>query len=206
MNILVTGGNGRMARHFKSSDNIVFFTPHREDLNLESYDSMDTYLENKNIDGLVLNAFQYLPGEVTLENFRHVDKDFHRATQVNLLSTLYLYLKLKNSLKFIIFLSTGLDPVHETNHIFYRNNKASVSDLLERIAHLEKKVKTLFLHPGHMHDDFTFEQSAVQVTKMIENLDKFKDLGTYGIFEKDKMEYRELANIKSYETLNTFYL
>lgn len=206
MNILVTGGNGRMARHLKSTDNTTFFTPHRKDLDLESYESIDNYLHEKNIDGLVLNAFQYLPGEVTLDNFKAVDREFHRATQVNLLGTLYLYLKLKHNLKFIIFLSTGLDPEFETNHIFYRNNKANVSDLLERISYLEKKVKTIFLHPGHMHDDFTFEQSAIQVTKLIENIDKFKDLGTYGIFDKDKMEYRELKSIKSYETFNTIHL
>lgn len=206
MNVLVTGGNGRMARHLKSNDNLTYYSPGRDEMELGSYDSIDEYLENKNIDGLVLNAFQYLPGEVTLENFRHVDKDFLKATQVNLLSTLYLYLKLKNSLKFIIFLSTGLDPVHETNHIFYRNNKANLGDLLQRINCVEEKVKTVFVHPGHMHDDYTFKQSAVQVTKMIENLDRFKNLGTYGIFEKDKMEYRELESIKSYHTLNTFEL
>ena len=206
MNILITGGNGRMARHLKSTDNTTFYTPHRTELNLESYDSIDNYLQGKEINGLVLNAFQYLPGKVTIETFKQQSEQFFKATQVNFLATLYMYLKLKDNLKFIIFLSTGLDPVRESNHIFYRNNKANVADLLERMSHLEKKVKTIFLHPGHMHDDFTYTQSAMQVTKMIENIDKFKDLGTYGIFEKDKIEYRELKNIKSYETLNVIKL
>jgi len=206
MNVLVTGGNGRMARHLESNNNITYYSPGRDEMDLASYDSIDSYILDKQIDGLVLNAFQYLPSELNLDIFKAVEHEFLRATQVNLLATLYMYLKLKDNLKFIVLLSTGLDPVHETNSIYYRNNKANLGDLLERIYYVDKKVKTIFIHPGHMHDDYTFKQSAVQVTKMIENLDKFKNLGTYGIFEKDKMEYRELESIKSYHTLNTFEL
>lgn len=206
MNVLVTGGNGRMARHLKSNDNLTYYSPGRDEMDLGSYDSIDEYISDRQIDGIVLNAFQYLPSELNLDIFKAVEHEFLRATQVNLLATLYMYLKLKDNLKFIILLSTGLDPVHETNSIYYRNNKANLGDLLERIYYVDKKVKTIFVHPGHMHDDYTFKQSAIQVTKMIENLDRFKNLGTYGIFEKDKMEYRELESIKSYHTLNTFEL
>lgn len=201
MRILVTGGKGRMARHLKSIDGLEFYTPGRDELDLESYDSIDKYLEDKSIDGLILNAYQYLPGQVNIENFRTIDKEFLKATQVNLLSTLYLYNKLKDSLKFIIFLSTGLDPQHETQHIFYRNNKASVSDMLERLAYCEDGVKTIFLHPGHMHDEYTYSQSASQVTKLVLKMEELKNLGTYGIFNKDKMEATLLANIKSYQTI-----
>lgn len=206
MNILVTGGNGRMARHIQSTDKCTFFKPTREELNLESYDSIDAYLEGKNIEGLILNAFQYLPGQLTLDTFRTLDSEFLKATQVNLLSTLYLYRKLENSLKFIIFLSTGLDPKHENQHIFYRNNKNTVSDMLERLSYSENKVKTIFLHPGHMHDDFTFTQSALQVTKLAEKIDELDNLGTYGIFDKEKMRATKLASIKSYDTIGVVEL
>lgn len=206
MNVLVTGGNGRMARHIVSSDTVKYLTPTREELNLELYTSVDNYLKDKIVDGLILNAFQYLPGEVTLDNFKFVEKEFIKATQVNLLSTLYLYLKLKSNLKFIIFLSTGLDPEHESNHIFYRNFKANVSDLLERLYYQDKLVKTIFLHPGHMHDDFTFSQSALQVSKLVDKIDQLDNLSTYGIFDKDKMQASKLANIKSYQTIETLQL
>ena len=201
MRILVTGGQGRMARHLKSIDNLEFLTPGRDELDLESYDSIDTYLQDKTIDGLILNAYKYLPGQLNVENFRTVDKEFLKAVQVNLLSSLYLYNKLKDSLKFIIFLSTGLDPQHETQHIFYRNSKASVSDMLERLAYCEGGVKTIFLHPGHMHDEYTYSQSALQLTKLVLKVEELKNLGTYGIFNKDKMEATLLANIKSYQTI-----
>lgn len=206
MKVLVTGGKGRLASRLVSTTTVEFVKPSREELNLESFDSIDKFLSLHNIDGLVLNAFQYLPGEVTIENIRNINQEFIKATQVNLLGTLYLYLKLKDKLKFLIFLSTGLDPKREINHIYYRNNKAFVSDLLERISYKDNNVKTVFLHPGHMHDDYTFNQSALQLTKVIEKIDSFENLGTYGIFNKDKMEATKLANIKSYNTIGIVHL
>lgn len=206
MNILVTGGNGRMARYIESTEDINFYTPGREELDLNSYDSIDKYLISKKIDGLILNGYQYLPGELTLDNFRNVTDQFIKATQVNLLSTLYLYEKLKETVKFIIFLSTGLDPEHETQHIYYRNSKASVSDMLERLAYTNNKVKTVFLHPGHMHDEYTYSQSAKQLIKLVCKIDSLDNLGTYGIFDKDKMQATKLANIKSYQNIGEIQL
>lgn len=206
MKVLVTGGSGRMARHIQSNSKIELKAPSRDDLDLSSYDSIDNYLINRSFDGIVLNAYQYLPGEVTLDNFKQVDNQFFKSTQVNLLGTLYLMLKLKQSLKFVIFMSTGLDPKIEKQHIFYRNSKAQISDLLERMAYVDSNIKVVFLHPGHMHDEHTYSQSAKQVVKLIEKVDELDNLGTYAIFDKDKMEATQLANIKSYETINRIQL
>ena len=41
MNVLVTGGNGRMARHFESTDKITFLKPNREELDLLSLESLE---------------------------------------------------------------------------------------------------------------------------------------------------------------------
>ena len=206
MKVLITGGTGRMAKHIQSTPTTVLETPSKGNLDLSSYDSIDKYLINRSFDGLVLNAYQYLPGEVTLDNFRHVDNQFLKSTQVNLLGTLYLLLKLKQSLKFVVFMSTGLDPKIEKQHIFYRNSKAQISDLLERITYVGDSPKVIFLHPGHMHDEYTYTQSAKQVVKLIEKIDELDNLGTYAIFDKDKMEATQLANIKSYETINRLQL
>lgn len=215
MNILVTGGNGRMARHFESTDKLTYYLPSRQELDLSSLDSIDNYLnsnalkgllDSRPIQGLVLNAFHYPPGKVELDSIRKHYDSFLNATKVNLLATIYLYKKLKENLKFIIFFTTGLNPKSELSHIYYRNSKLSIIDLLERISYSDTEIKTLLVHPGHMHDEYTFKQSTLQVTKMIENLDEFKHLGHYGIFDKDKMEYRELESLTSYNTVKTIKL
>jgi len=202
VNILVTGGNGRLAQKLRSTPDFNFLTPSREELNLSSYSSIDKFLEEKTVDGLILNAFHYLPSDIDLNNIKSFNEGFIESTKVNLLSTLYLYLKLNHNLKFIVFLSTGLDPIHESNHIFYRNSKAAVSDLLERLWYRDQKIKTIFVHPGHMHDDYTFSMSALQLVNLVSKIDELKNLTTYGIFDKDKMQAQELESIKSYHTVN----
>jgi hypothetical protein len=206
MNILVTGGHGRMAKKLKSTEDLKFYLPSRAELNLESFDSINNYLENKKIDGLVLNAYHYLPGDVTIDNIKVIENEFSKAAKVNILSTVYLYKKLKDNLKFIILLTTGLDPEFETNYIYYRNSKSNLVDLLERTYHIDKQVKTVFLHPGHMHDDYTYNQSALQLTKFISKIDDLKNLNTYGIFDKDKMQANLLENSRSYETVEIIEL
>lgn len=206
MKVLVTGGHGRMAEKLQSTDDITFYTPSRAELNLESFDSIDSYLENKSIEGLVLNAYHYLPEDVTLDNVRAIENEFSKAAKVNILSTVYLYKKLKDSLKFIVLLTTGLDPKFETNYIYYRNSKNNVVDLLERVYYIDKGVKTIFLHPGHMHDEYTYSQSALQLTKFISKIDDLKNLSTYGIFDKDKMQANLLENSRSYQTVEVIEL
>lgn len=206
MNILVTGGNGRMAKHFKSTDKIKFLTPGREELDLASQDSIDSYLKKQTpinfpaIDGILLNAVGYPPGKIDIFNFNGVTESFLNAAKVNLIATIHLYKRLEHQLKFIALMTTGLDPETELSSPYYRNSKMAVADLLTRLSFSETKIKTLFIHPGHMHDDYTFKQSALQVSKMFENIDKLKHLGHYGIFNKDKMECRELESLISYQT------
>lgn len=207
MNILVTGGNGRMARHIKSSATVNYLLPGRQELDLGSFNSIDNYLQGKQIDGIILNGYEYPPtNEITLENIREFKDRFENSNRANTLGTLYLYLKLKNNLKFMFFLTTGLNPEKEPNFIFYRNSKASVADMLKRITFKDKKVKVVFIHPGHMHDDYTFKQSALQFEKLVEKVDTLENLACYAIFDKDKMKARKLESIFSYNTLETIEL
>ncbi len=206
MNVLVTGGNGRMARHLESTDKITFLKPNREELDLTSLDSIDNYISANTIDGILLNAVHYPPGKIDMDNFRGQAESFLNATKVNLVATIYLYKKLQDSLKFISSMTTGLDPETELSSPYYRNSKMAQADMLVRLSYSDKKIKTFFIHPGHMYDDYTFKQSALQVTKMIEDTDRFKHLGHFGIFDKDKMECRELYSLTSYDTVEIIKL
>jgi len=206
MNVLVTGGNGRMARHLESTDKITFLKPNREELDLTSLDSIDNYISAHTIDGILLNAVHYPPGKIDLNNFRGQAESFFNATKVNLVATIYLYKKLQDSLKFISLMTTGLDPETALSHPYYRNSKMAVADMLVRLSYSDEVVKTFFIHPGHMHDDYTYKQSALQVAKMIEDTDKFKHLGHYGIFNKDVMQCKELYSLTSYDTVEIIKL
>ncbi len=206
MNVLITGGNGRMARHIESTDKITFLKPNRQELDLASLDSIDNYLNTHTVDGILLNAVHYPPGKIDLNNFRGQAESFFNATKVNLVATIYIYKKLQDNLKFISLLTTGLDPETELSSPFYRNSKMAVADMLVRLSYSDKKIKTFFIHPGHMHDDYTYKQSALQITKMIEDTDRFKNLGHYGIFNKDVMQCKELYSLTSYNTVEIIKL
>lgn len=215
MKILVTGGTGKMARHIKSTQDLEFLLPSKRELNVGDYNSVQKYLkENKDIEGIVLNAVQYLPNigpggnintdNFTLEEYTKVKEASIEGLKVNLLPSLQFIYTLKDQLKFIILLSTGLDPILENNYVLYRNSKASIQDLLIRVANLDKhkELKIISLHPGHMHDEYTFTQSAKQVVKFIENLDKMESCQTYGIFDKTKMQTTKIDGYTQLEIID----
>ena len=99
MNVLITGGNGRMARHIESTDKITFLKPNRQELDLASLDSIDNYLNTHTVDGILLNAVHYPPGKIDLNNFRGQAESFFNATKVNLVATIYIYKKLQEVTK-----------------------------------------------------------------------------------------------------------
>lgn len=218
MKVLVTGGTGRLAKNFISTDKIDFLLPGRLELDLSNFYSIDKYLEdNKDIVGVILNGVEYLPAiediqnnftnGLTLDGYDKLSNSLTNGIRINNLAPLQIISKLKDKLKFIIHLSTGLDPIIENKHILYRNSKASTFDLINRVVNTEsyKDIKFIGIHPGHMHDSFTYLQSAKQLTKVVENLDRFEKGWIYGIFDKEKMEATKLEGF-TYTQLATIEL
>ena len=52
-----------------------------------------------------------------------------------------------------------------------------------------------------MHDEFTFTESAKQVVKFIENLNKMESCQTYAIFDKTKMQATKIDGCTHLETI-----
>jgi len=144
MRVLVTGGKGKIASNIHSTDNITFLKPGREELELNSTESILNFTDReKDIDGLVINGWVFHSdmfnewGLMSLKNDDYLDKlswlpgKFQNHTQVNYFANQLLLRRYYKSLKFIMFFNT--DTSNRKYH-HYSNEKLMINDLFCRLT------------------------------------------------------------------------
>lgn len=213
MKVLVTGGEGRLAQKLKSDSGIEYLLPPKSKLDLQNYSSIDTYLQrNKNIEGIILNAIKYVPdfNNTVAEESNFSKSEYNKlrdqsieGLEINLLPIVQFMATLKNQLKFVILLTTGLNVKLDNNHILYRNSKNAMQDLIYRIIHTEgyESIKAISLHPGHMHDEYTYSTTAKQITAVLKNIHKLESCCTYALYDKTNMYVEKIVDQTTLERI-----
>ena len=179
MRVLVTGGKGKIASNIHNTKNITFLKPGREELDLNSVNSILSY--NEDIDGLIINGWKFHSdvfnkwGHLSLENGDWIEKlkllpDSWKDNQmVNYTSNQILLRKYYTTLKFIMFFNT--DTSNRKYH-HYSNEKLMVNDLFCRLTKEPyfKHIKYISAVPSAMIDKH-LEGVGRNIVNMIENLD-----------------------------------
>lgn len=196
MKILVTGGNGKLATKLKMNDSYSFLTPGKDELDLLNPHSIKVYYEkNKDIDGIILNAF--LPAHnpystIPSNNWTNYDCLNENAIlswkylfQLNSIATMQLMYLYNLNLKFVIGLITGkIEYKDNINSFPYVFQKEILANTLDRISYDEcfSNTKIFKINPGPMRNDEEYENhSNIICNYVLTNIDNAENRKSYSL-------------------------
>lgn len=179
MKILVTGGNSRFAKKLKEVGGDKYITPTKQELNLVDKASILRFYENnKDIDGIIFNA-KNSGGEVfsTVEQWLDSNNEamLIDVLKLNYIATGLLVHLYKDSLKFVVGLSTGMIN-HDSKpqccpvYIFEKEILKNTIERFSYTQHLEG-IKMFSINPGPMNTDQEYYNHAVKMDRIVSNLD-----------------------------------
>lgn len=190
MKILVTGGDGRLAKKLKSKNSDVFITPSKTELDLLNPNSIkDIVSMYPNVNGIILNAtirYNELDSLTTDDWFDvEVNNRLIEIFRLNVLASSQLTYSYQNSLKFVIGLTTGY--IEPKSHIdcceSYILGKDMLSSHLYRLSNKFKDTTILTINPGPMRNEGDFDYNANTLIKLIENINECESGKSYEISE-----------------------
>lgn len=183
MRLLITGGNGKLAKKFKELNGDIVLNPSKEELNLLDTNSILKFYENhKDVDGIILNATLY-PSSF---------HEFHEFFDINILNNLIDAFKLvaignqqlinlyKENIRFVINVSSGATNNKRPygDHFGYKLVKTISNFVIEEYSVNKNKsydnIKLITFNPSHMEYEKEYESQAELLTKMVNQIDKFK--------------------------------
>ena len=179
MKILITGGNSSFAKKLKEIGGDKYITPTRQELDLVDKASILKFYENnKDIDGIIFNARN--SGNDLLSTVEQWLDSGNEAMLIDVLklnyiatgALIHLY---KDSLRFVVGLSTGMinhdsKPQCCPSYIF---EKEILKNTIERFSYTQRLegIKMFNINPGPMNTDQEYYNSAIKMDKIVSNLD-----------------------------------
>jgi hypothetical protein len=171
MKILVTGGQSQFGRALKEIHGDIILNPGKEELDLESIDSVMSYTNNNpDIEYIIFNANQnYYSSLNTTEEFTDESKvdGLHKLFMIQVVSTGILLHQYKSTLKKVIGLSTGMVNEPETDSYVF--GKELLTTTFSRLSHLEEftSVQFVTINPGPMNSDTEYKNHSHKLIQWI---------------------------------------
>lgn len=208
MNILITGGNGRLARKFKETSNENIFNPSKSELNLLDKQSIiDFYNSNPNIDGIILNATMYPSEFYEFDNYFNDDilNRFINSFKLVAIGNQQLINLYKNKIKFVINISSGVtnNKKPHGDYFGYKLVKTISNFIIQEYSvnkqNLYDNIKFIILNPTHMVLDDDYNEQSKILSNIIKSIDKFK---TGFEYYTDKSKPNQITDVNETHSIN----
>lgn len=181
--IIITGGNGKLAKKFKQAYSNLVLNPSKEELNLLDSKSIIDYYNgnNEDIDGLVLNATLYPSDFDRFQKFFDVNilnqfVDSFKLVAIGNQQLINLY---KDKIKYVVNVSSGITFNKKPlgMHFGYKLQKTISNFIIEEYSIREQysHIKFITLNPSHMETDEHYEKESKLLFDIIQNIDQFKN-------------------------------
>jgi hypothetical protein len=183
MKILITGGDGKLAKKFKKVYGENCLNPSKSELNLLDKSSIINYYNNnKNIDGILLNATLYPSNFYEFDEFfnEHVINDFINSFKLVAIGNQQLINLYKDKVKFIINISSGATYKKRPygDHFGYKLVKTISNFVIEEYSvnknNLYDNIKLITFNPSHMETGEQYESQATLLLDIIKNINECK--------------------------------
>lgn len=183
MNLLITGGNGKLAKQFKEVYGENLLNPSKSELNLLDVNSINNfYNNNKDIDGILLNATLYPSSFYQFDDYfnQNVIEDFINAFKLVAIGNQQLINLYKDKLKFVINISSGATykKMPYGDHFGYKLVKTISNFVIEEYSvnkqNLYDNIKMIIFNPSHMETYEQYKSQANLLMDIINHIDECK--------------------------------
>jgi len=179
--ILITGGQGKLAKKFKEAYGDLILNPSKQELNLlDSQSIIDYYNANKDVDGLVLNATLYPSDFDRFQKFfdTNILNQFIDSFKLVAVGNQQLINLYKENIKYVVNVSSGITFNKKPlgMHFGYKLQKTISNFIIEEYSIREQysHIKMITLNPSHMEADEHYEKESKLLFDIIQNIDQFK--------------------------------
>lgn len=183
MKLLITGGNGKLAKKFKEiyGDNVL--NPSKSELNLLNTNSiLNYYNNNKDIDGILLNATTYPSNFYNFDDYFNENNinDFINGFKLVAIGNQQLINLYKQNIKFVVNISSGATYKKRPygDHFGYKLVKTISNFVIEEYSVNKNKIydniKLIIFNPSHMETIEQYESQAKLLFDITQNIDKCK--------------------------------
>ncbi len=181
MKLLITGGNGKLAKKFKEIYGDVVLNPSKTELNLLDTNSIINYYNNnKDIDGILLNATRYPSNFYNFDDYfnQNIIDDFIESFKLVAIGNQQLINLYKDNIKFAINISSGATYKKRPygDHFGYKLVKTISNFVIEEYSVNKNKIydnlKLIIFNPSHMETEEQYESQAKLLFDITQNIDK----------------------------------
>lgn len=183
MKILITGGEGKLAKKFKKVYGENCLNPSKSELNLLDVSSIINYYNNnKDIDGILLNATLYPSSFYQFDDYFNEDviNGFINSFKLVAIGNQQLINLYKDKIKFVINVSSGATYKKRPygDHFGYKLVKTISNFVIEEYSvnknNLYDTIKLITVNPSHMETGEQYESQATLLFDIIKNIDECK--------------------------------
>lgn len=183
MKILITGGEGKLAKKFKKVYGENCLNPSKSELNLLDASSIiDYYNNNKDINGILLNATLYPSSFYQFDDYFNEDviSGFINSFKLVAIGNQQLINLYKDKIKFVINVSSGATYKKRPygDHFGYKLVKTISNFVIEEYSvnknNLYDNIKLITVNPSHMETGEQYESQANLLFDIIKNIDECK--------------------------------
>lgn len=183
MKLLITGGEGKLAKKFKKVYGENCLNPSKSELNLLDASSIiDYYNNNKDINGILLNATLYPSSFYQFDDYFNEDviSGFINSFKLVAIGNQQLINLYKDKIKFVINVSSGATYKKRPygDHFGYKLVKTISNFVIEEYSvnknNLYDNIKLITVNPSHMETGEQYESQANLLFDIIKNIDECK--------------------------------
>jgi hypothetical protein len=183
MKLLITGGDGKLAKQFKKIYGENVLNPPKSELNLLDANSIINYYNNnKNIEGILLNATLYPSSFYEFEDYfnENIINNFINSFKLVAIGNQQLINLYKDKLKFIINISSGATYKKKPygDNFGYKLVKTISNFIIEEYSVNKQKtydnIKLITFNPSHMETIEQYDSQANLLSNIIKNINECK--------------------------------
>jgi hypothetical protein len=183
MKLLITGGDGKLAKQFKKIYGENVLNPPKSELNLLDANSIINYCNNnKNIEGILLNATLYPSSFYEFEDYfnENIINNFINSFKLVAVGNQQLINLYKDKLKFIINISSGATYKKKPygDNFGYKLVKTISNFIIEEYSVNKQKtydnIKLITFNPSHMETIEQYDSQANLLCNIIKNINECK--------------------------------